>query len=357
MNILQRYIAANMVGGWLLVTLVLAAVFGLLGFIQELDQTRLDYSPAAAARYTLLILPQQLVSLAPVIALLGSIVALANLDRFNELTVISCAGVSIRKLLAAIALPTLALMLLLWAGMEYVTAPMHRSAEQQRLALRHGSGLPFPENGVWSRHGHRYVHLGEMLDDSTPGDIALYEFDGQGRLVLALHAQTAAVGPDRHWLLEDVREKAMTDSGFRTRHLPTLEVANLWAPDELPNLMLSSDSLPLSVLYGYGRHLLDDDQAASRHRSAFWQKLILPFTVAAMVLLATPICVNSGSRRDRNLGVNMGIGALVGILFYLGAQIVFALGQLLDINAAAVVLAPTLAVLLCALLLLRRMRW
>ena len=60
--------------GWLLVLLVLGAVFGLIGFIQELDHTRFDYNALAVGRYTLFVLPQQLVSLAPVIALLGSIV-------------------------------------------------------------------------------------------------------------------------------------------------------------------------------------------------------------------------------------------------------------------------------------------
>ena len=98
--ILQRYIGLNLAKGWLLVLLVLGAVFGLISFIGELGRTRFDYDALAVARYTLLTLPNQLVSLAPVIALLGSIVALANLDRFNELTIISCTGFPPRKLLA-----------------------------------------------------------------------------------------------------------------------------------------------------------------------------------------------------------------------------------------------------------------
>jgi hypothetical protein len=53
----------------------------------------------------------------------------------------------------------------------------------------------------------------------------------------------------------------------------------------------------------------------------------------------------------------MAIGTVVGILFYLGAQIIFALGQLLKIAEPLVALAPTAVVLLAALALLRRMRW
>lgn len=76
-----------------------------------------------------------------------------------------------------------------------------------------------------------------------------------------------------------------------------------------------------------------------------------------MVLLATPIAASLGSRRSSNFGVNLGIGALVGILFYLGAQIIYALGQLLSLSVPVVAFLPTVIVFLAALLLLRRMRW
>mgnify|MGYP000058911372 CR=1 FL=1 len=111
-------------------------VNALIGFIQEMERTRFDYDALAVGRYTLAVLPQQLVSLAPVVALLGSIIALASLDRFNELTIISCSGFSRARLLAAIAMPTVLLMIILWLCMEYVTPPLQQSAEAERQALR-----------------------------------------------------------------------------------------------------------------------------------------------------------------------------------------------------------------------------
>lgn len=357
MNILQRYVAASLVRGWLLVLLVLAAVFGLLGFIQELDHTRFDYDPMAVAQYTLLTLPQRLLSLAPVVALLGSIVALANLDRFNELTVMSCAGIGFSQLLAAIILPTLLLMGTLWLGMEYVTAPLHQSAEKQRHALRYRNDDRIPNGGVWSKHGQRYIHLGKMHSDGSPGDIDLYEFGPDGSLQLALHAQTAEVSADRTWLFMGVRRKQQVDGSLLTKGLKELKISNLWAPDELPSLTLSSDSMTLSTLYSYSQYLQANQQSAAKYINAFWQKISMPLTVAAMVLLATPISANLGSRRERNFGVNMAIGSLTGILFYLGAQIVFALGQLLALNEALVAFSPAAIVLLCALFLIRSIRW
>lgn len=355
--ILERYIASNLVKGWLLVLLVLGAVFGLIGFAQELDHTRFDYNALAVGRYTLFSLPQQLVSLAPVIALLGSIIALASLDRFNELTIISCTGFSRAMLLRAIALPTALLMALLWLCMEYVTPPLQQSAESERQALRYRNQVRIPDGGVWSKNGNRYIHLEKMLEGGIPGDIDLFEFDDNGQLTRALHAATAQVSKNRTWLFQNVREKRLVNGKLVTRRHQELEISNLWSPAELPTLTLNSDSMRLSVLLKYSQYRADSGQPTEKYLSTFWQKLLMPLTVGAMVLLATPISANLGARRDRSFGLDIALGALVGILFYLGTQIIFALGQLLQLNLAVVALLPTLLILFCAVIMLRRMHW
>ena len=355
--ILQRYIAMNLVQGWLLVLFIIGSVFGLISFITELERTRFDYDALAVARYTIFTLPQKLVMLAPVIALLGSIVALANLDRFNELTVMSCAGVPRRKLLQAIALPTLCFMALLWAALEFATPRLYQVAEQERHHLRYRGDVRIPDGGIWSRSGRRYLHLGQLREGGVPGDISIFELDDKGQLVRAIHATTAEVLPDRVWRLQRLWEKKLVDGDFRMKRHKTLDVERMWAADELPTLHLSNDSMTLSVLYNYARFRANNDQPASTFFANFWQRMFLPLTVAAMVLLATPISASLGSRRNANFGVNMAVGALVGILFYLGAQIMFALGQLLAVPEPLVALSPTLVVAFAALLLLGRMRW
>ncbi|MCB1689051.1 MAG: LPS export ABC transporter permease LptG [Halioglobus sp.] len=355
--ILQRYIGVSVAKGWLLVLLVLAAVFGLIGFTQELDHTEMDYSAIDVARYTLLILPNQLVSLAPVIALLGSIVALANLDRYNELTIISCTGFPPTKLLTALALPTVLLMTGLWLCMEYVTPQLQQSAEQERKALRGGGDDEWIPGGVWSTDGRRYIHLSMISEGKIPGIIKLFEFDESNELVRALWAQTAQVREDRSWLFQQVREKVLVNGEFRTRGHKELEVANLWSPDELPTLTLKDDSMNLSILYRYSQFLANNGQPPDKYLNAFWQRLLMPLTVLAMVLLATSISAGATAGRDRSFGINIGIGAVLGILFYLGTQIIFALGQLLQWNIPFVALLPTLIILTCALFLMRRMRW
>lgn len=355
--ILQRYIGLSIGKGWMLVIVVLGAIFGLISFTQELEHAEAPYNTLAVARYTLLILPNQLVSLAPVVALLGTIVALSSLDRFNELTIISCAGFSRAQLLSTLALPTALLMTGLWICMEYVTPQLQQAAGQERQQLRHGSAGWLPDGGVWSTDGRSYIHLTIMSEDNVPGGISLFEFDDSRKLVRALIADTAVVKKDRTWVFQTVTEKALVAGQLQTRALDSLEIPNLLSSDELPTLTLPVDSMNLSLLYEYSQYRATNGQPVEKYMNAFWQKLMMPMTVFAMVLLGTAISAGVTAGRDRSLGVIVGIGAVLGILFYLGAQIIFSLGQLLQWNIPLVAMLPALIILASALLLLRRMRW
>ena len=49
--------------------------------------------------------------------------------------------------------------------------------------------------------------------------------------------------------------------------------------------------------------------------------------------------------------------SLAAILFYLGAQIIFAMGQLLHLSIPMVAVTPAILVSACALFLIKRMNW
>jgi lipopolysaccharide export system permease protein len=201
------------------------------------------------------------------------------------------------------------------------------------------------------------MHLWKLSEDNVPGGISLFEFDKTGQIVRVIWATTASVSKDRRWLFRQVKEKATVDGELQTREYEELSVENLWSLDELPTFTQRSDSMNLSVLFRYSQYLARNEQPVEVYLSAFWQRLLMPLTVCAMVLLATPISASVTAGRDRSYGINLGIGAALGILFYLGSQIIFSLGQLLHWSIPFVAILPTLIILACAFILLRRMRW
>ncbi len=353
---IDRYVAAALARGWALVLAVLLAIFSLLAFVEELEHVDERYQVADALRFIALTMPQRAFDLAPVVTLLGTLIALAGLGRNSELIAIRAAGVSIGRFLRSVLMPTGLLVVALLLFAEYVAAPVYQEAEAERSVIRSGTGKLLAGKGLWSNNGLRFFNVRTLRLGRIPSGIYLYEFRPDGRLVTAIHADHADVHKGRRWTLVDVQYKEFRDGQLHSRHIDSLDMGPFWSRDELPALSLSTAGMSLSGLYQYARYLENTGQRADRIELAFWQKATVPLAVAVMVMLATPLGASLGSGRGGSFGQRIAIGAVVGILFYLGTQITYTAGLLLQLNSALIALLPILIILAASLLLLRRMR-
>lgn len=354
MKILRRYLFINLVWGWLLALGVMAALFGLINLLEELERVGPTYRIGNALFYVASTLPQRLLELGPITMLLGSLLALANMARLSELTILRAAGVSRWQLIKALALPTLVVLLVAMPVMEYAITPLHELGERNRNALRNQGDEML--QSFWSRDDHSYTRVGGLKEDFTPIDIDIYQFDRDGRLVKKVHARTAEVLEDRRWRLKDVSfEIWQADRLVRSKRDSFL-VENMWDKEELPRLSLTSDSMPLSVLYRYSQYLSLTGQFDPRFGLAFWKRSLLPVTCFAMLLLAIPLGVQLGSGRS-GMGEKLAVGALTGIAFYLLTQMIMALGQIFLIAPWLTNLIPIAIVAAAAGILLVRLRW
>ena len=83
---LDRHIWLRVIKGYVLVMAILLSIFSLMAFVNELDMVgRGTYGIADAALNVLLTAPGRIVELAPVTALLGSIIGLGELAAGHEL--------------------------------------------------------------------------------------------------------------------------------------------------------------------------------------------------------------------------------------------------------------------------------
>jgi lipopolysaccharide export system permease protein len=115
-------------------------------------------------------------------------------------------------------------------------------------------------------------------------------------------------------------------------------------------LELPPDSLSPSDLYQYIQALRQRGQNADTYVLALWQKLAVPLTTGAMVLLSLPFVF--GPPRGTT-GLRITVGAMVGIGFYLANQIIGYVGLLLEFHPTITTLAPVAAILWIALWRLR----
>lgn len=358
MKCLDRYIAGSLLKGWSLVLLVMLAVFSLFVFVVELDHVDDRYRVLDALHYVVLTLPQRGLDLSPVVFLLGTLVALAALAKHNELTGMLAAGVTRVRLARSIAAPAVLLVALLAMCSEFVSAPLYRLAETQRVSIRSGSADTLDGRGLWSKNGRRIINVREIRLGRIPTGIDLYEFRPDGALESAIHADHADTSADtRQWTLVDVRYKTWNEGQESIRHLDRLDLGPFWLARELPVLSMSTAGMSLAELHEYIAYLSDTGQDSGSYELAFWQKAGTPLTAGLMIMLAVPVGADIRPARRITFGRRIAAGVLIGLLFYLGTQIIQAGGLLLGIDAALIALTPPLMVLLTCVLLFSRMRW
>lgn len=356
MNCLDRYIARKLLLGWILVWLVISSIFGLLAVVEELDRVTERYQVGDALQFVFYTLPQRSLELAPVIVLLGSILALATLNRHSEIVAMRAAGVSLMRFVRTVSIPVALLVAALYLAGEYLAAPLYQQAEIQKTLTRSGQPNLLTGKGLWSNNGRRFFNVRTLKNSQIPRSIYLYEFSESGELLNFIYADRAQLTNNRRWDLLGVAQKTPRQGVLDTQRLDSLEMGPFWSREELPALPLSAAGMTPSSLYEYSDYLKDTDQLSGRIEQLFWQRIAMPLTTAAMVFLAIPIGAGVGTSRSGAFGSNLAIGAGVGILFYLASQLIQTGGAMIELPAALSAFIPVLLVLAAAGGLISRMR-
>ena len=188
MRILDRYIGQVVLVSIVSVMIVLAALFILIGFVNEFEKVgRADYTTWQAAMYVLLHIPQNIYEIFPMAALLGTMLGLGALSKKSELVIIRAAGVSrLRISLAVIKSAAMLIVLVVIVG-EIVAPPALEYANQTRLKALASQLSLNTDYGLWARDGKTFIHVRNVEHDGRLVDINLYTLSAAGSLDKQLH--------------------------------------------------------------------------------------------------------------------------------------------------------------------------
>ena len=358
MRLLDRYIAGRVLQGYLLVALVLLGLLGLLDLAEQLEDVgKGDYRILDAFAVTAMQLPRRLLEILPVVTLLGASIGLGAMASSRELVVAQAAGISPVRLAWAVLKTALLLVLLAMAMEEFLAAPLQQLAERRqalarleleerrlwsteflsllnlRNALRERleEPLDISGEGFWSRDNGRFLHVGGF-EAGLPRDVSVYEFDADGALRQFIRAEQVDMD-DTRWVFQQPLWKRREDGVLVTREPPTLlwesfvDATQVRIARALRLLRLTPASLSPLDLLSHIAYLEANGQDSLRFRLSFWQKLALPLNITAMVLLAVPFVL--GPLRSAHSGQRLMLGALLGVVFFFGNQIVQNTGLIL----------------------------
>jgi lipopolysaccharide export system permease protein len=355
MNILDRYIGVHIIQGFLLVMLVLLPLFTVLDLVQQLDDIGTGtYQLVNALVYEALLLPRYMVDLLPFTALLGSCIALGTLAHGSEIIAMRAAGVSIYTISLATMKTGALIMILSVILQEFVVPPLQQHAVRQQSVAMSGTSVLSKEHGFWIHEGSRFVNVREIMHGRIPSDIDIYQFDERGRLLMYLHADMADISNPKQWLFRNVTQKKLEEGRLLTKQESDIQWESYLTSRQIRVLELPVESLSPSELYRYIQYLGISGQKTNQSELVFWQKVTLPFTTAAMVLLSLPFVF--GPLRSASSGKRIILAAIAGIVFQIINQILANLGLLADLNPVMTATLPTAVVLLIAFVYLRSVR-
>ena len=253
MRTLPRYIIARLAFGWILVFLIMAALFSILELVSQLnDVGGGGYQAKDAFMYVLYTLPGRVLDLAAVSALLGGIVGLGTLANTDELLAMRACGFSVfriaRVLLGAGSVIMLSVLLL----NQFVVPPLEQKARINRELALSGEGSLLSTGGFWTRgKGNRFINVRSSASGVGLTDVSLYDFDDQGKPTSFVGSAETIIGKDGRWVCRNARQINFADKRITDQVEPVLNLDLSLNTRQANILSIAPDMLSYDKLYQY----------------------------------------------------------------------------------------------------------
>ena len=197
---------------------------------------------------------------------------------------------------------------------------------------------------------HSFVNAKNVLPDTSLLNVSIYEFDDSYHLRAITAAKRAVFVEENHWQLEGVVQTHFSKRGTTINNLDNLEWRSVLNPDILSVLLVVPEQMSAWNLYQYTQHLRDNHQKTARYEIAMWNKLVYPFAVLVMMLLALPFAAHH--RREGGVSAKVFAGIVLGLSFHFIGRLFASLGALNEWQPLSSAVAMPMLFLLLATMLL-----
>lgn len=352
MKILEQYIGRTVATSVVTVIVVISSLFLMISLAGEFDTIGTEkYTLFSAIKYSLLILPDRIYEFFPLAALLGSILGLGALANSSELVVIRTAGVSVFRIVAAIMKTAIILMVIAFILGEVIAPPALQYAKLQRVkALSKDISLN-TQYGLWARDSNTYIHVQRANNEGKLFNIYLYRLNAKYQLDQIIYAKTADYNGEQ-WQLNNIKKTTISTDKIEVSQIDSMQWKTLLNPELVRIVTFEPSKLSIWKLGGYINYLDDNGLETAQYELAFWSKLLMPLTIAAMVLMAIPYVF--GSLRKTSVGQQILIGFLVGLSFFIANKLLGQMSIVYNFHPLLGASVPTLLVFVGAYFMFRR---
>ena len=338
-HIIDRYLVRSHVTFMLVGLSVAAALFVVVDLAQTLDRfLRVKPPLAYIFEHFVYRLPAWLHDGLPIVMLVATIFLFLTLTRYQELTALKAAGISLYRISAPILL--LGLVVAVAAGLfqELVLPQLNeRGEEVDRVKIR--GQLPRhmqSRSRLWLRSADRRFYRVELLAPGTSDlyGVTILEVGPDFRLLSRLDARRAHWTGDAWELKDGAFREARSDGQIESVPF-TVAALNLDERiEDFTHIQKPVAAMSYLELSEYVRKLEAAGFHAKKYLVELYAKLAFPLVNLIMVLVAIPFALQA-PRSTRLVGVGLAIAIMVGYVVVHQAAVALARADLLPPVLAA----------------------
>ncbi|ORU94648.1 MAG: LPS export ABC transporter permease LptG [Cycloclasticus sp. symbiont of Bathymodiolus heckerae] len=353
MKVINKYIAVEILKSTAVALAFLLALVLVITFADEIDDMgKGQYGLVEIFKYLALIAPRNFYELLPSATLLGALITLGGMANNYELTAMRAAGISRWQIIfAALRVGVLLMFVSLFVS-EVVAPSTEQAAQMLKFTAKNEQVALRTKYGFWTRDGDTYLNIREILNSSELKDVSIYEMTSENELKNATHAKSANFIENK-WELKDVRQTTISAEGVTVSNSASAQLDSLLDPDLLDVIVVKPERLSIVGLASYIQFLESNGQDATRFVVAITSKLIRPFVILVMLLIAIPMVLSVN--RASSTGTRILVGALIGIGFNLVDKLFGNVGVLYGLNPIIAASLPFLLALSASIFTIRRM--
>ena len=380
LTVLSRYVKLNALLAIIGAVVGLWALQIIFSYLSELDSLDDSYTMGEAIKYIFYRSPYFLEQFIPTGALLGAVVGLGLLANKSELVVMRAAGVSVYRIVGWVLQPALIFVLLALLINQFVLPHSNQLAKE--INDEDSISLVTSVRGYWTVQqrfesskdgstkpdGSDILYIDYADVQGNIGEVKRWHLDNNGNLQTAVHAEggqytgrepmnTASDQPSEQyrydWQLNNMT-KLMINQGFESSQAisPSDTLSLPFAPESVYLLTRKAEDLSLTQLYEHRQFMRQQGTRSLSHELAFWQKLLSPFSILSLVIVACSFVF--GSLRTHSLGLRIVVALLFGLLFSYLQDLVGFVSLATGFSPLLMVLLPIIASAALGMYLLKR---
>ena len=357
-KLVDRYIGRAACLGTIGVWIAMNLLYLIINLLDELRETQTGYGAMDALWVVVLTTPRMAYQIYPVSALLGALVGIGGLAAANELVAFRTSGISRLRLAFAALAGTLLMTIPVMIMGEWVAPVAEHQARAYRLSEMVGQDIMGGARGIWIRDGADFVNIQRPVLTVDRGQqsvdfksVVIYNFSDAADLRSITRAESAS-HDGANWVLDDVTHVAFVSEGASATRIDQQDWPTEIKPELLDSAVTRPKLLSIRSLWEYLGYLGENGLDDSVYLAAFWEKVLYPFTVLALVFAGMPFVF--GQARSQNVGVRLFFGMTLGGLFMIVSRAVQKFGTVYELPPILSISVPILLLVLAATVILRR---